>query len=637
MADQILLKHELTSLGHQAIALRPNASKLYKLLVKNDLISFMKRSDHLGVISSSHPSNNHKRWDYVVLQLKLLQALKNSPINSGLSSAGIKELPGVTGEDFLQCCILLSNIGHLPGTISSERSLLKFLEENQTFKTTFLSNINSTQFAAIINDVFDQKDYYKLKYLIALNFLTNEASSSDFVSMLRVFLENPIEKDSVKIGKLKMLFFKLRRIAFVYLDGYNSDFPLHISITKIMLDINNYEHLFNPNSTDFEQFFKHSEETLTKKLYINLESSFLHHKNHLQFNEYLWNRRTRLDFKNILVSIIRQKNTYTFNNNEGNRFKFQAYFSNSDINDFSNIVSLDFKKACKEIYTIEGELNNEINKALKNKSNSICVLNDNRKDLVFVNMFFDKFKQSKDDTRSSLKNMNIVCERIFNQFVFTGNKDLKEVFEPFLQSKNRKAFVRKYLHFIIKYLIAKKHYSNNGDFNVFIKFDYLRSAIKNNFSFNETVYYKNKKDFLTSIDTILTSQALANDLLNNVGLIKHIITKETKLSKNLRFFCSYFPYEVEQVSYKPELLEKSTSAHSRKVLTDIDSILIIFNDTYFELYIIEGKDVRRGIETIVSRELNLIRDLFEFTSLFSQPKVIRENGAKGGYICCTNK
>ncbi len=167
-----IISHELSKFGKVDIALHKESAIFYDLLEEKGIINYLKNLDHLGFISKSHPGNNHKRWDYVMLQLYILHKLKDEVFRTGLSSGHrIDGRHEVSGLVILQIAVFFSNIGHLKGTLSSEVGFLDFLERNNYAKSDFLSNISDSQdWMDFTNNIINNKDYYKIKYIIALNF-----------------------------------------------------------------------------------------------------------------------------------------------------------------------------------------------------------------------------------------------------------------------------------------------------------------------------------------------------------------------------------------------------------------------------------------------------------------------------------
>jgi|SRR5690554_2413493 len=175
-----IISHELSKFGRIHIALHAQSNVFYEQLESDGLIDYLKGLNHLGFISKSNPGNNHKRWDYIMLQFYILHKLKDEVFRTGLSSNHrIDNQKQTSGLVILQIAILFANIGHLKGTLSSEIALLNFLENNEDQKNIFLNKINlSENWKSFADNIINNKDYYKVKYLIALNYILEKDTDS---------------------------------------------------------------------------------------------------------------------------------------------------------------------------------------------------------------------------------------------------------------------------------------------------------------------------------------------------------------------------------------------------------------------------------------------------------------------------
>ncbi len=107
-------------------------------------INRLKKLNHLGVIHNVFPGIRHTRWDYTITMLYLIQQLRETNIE-GLSSDKRMGEIRITGRDMMQLLALSANIGHLPGTFSVEKGLMRFLLHNNEFKDKIIKIINISE------------------------------------------------------------------------------------------------------------------------------------------------------------------------------------------------------------------------------------------------------------------------------------------------------------------------------------------------------------------------------------------------------------------------------------------------------------------------------------------------------------
>lgn len=137
------IKYNIPQLGKiQAVVYGQYAKKCYEYLEKENYIEKLKNIDQLGIIRKSLEGVHHTRWEYVVLQLYLINKLKDKKMGLGINS---NIQINIEGEEFkiscveiIQIWILLLNSGHLYGTFSSEIGILEYLKQNKEMKEKFL-------------------------------------------------------------------------------------------------------------------------------------------------------------------------------------------------------------------------------------------------------------------------------------------------------------------------------------------------------------------------------------------------------------------------------------------------------------------------------------------------------------------
>ncbi|WP_420378973.1 hypothetical protein [Gilvibacter sp.] len=636
-----IISHELSKFGKLNVALHHKSTDFYTLLESKGIINYLKGLDHLGYLSKSNPGNNHKRWDYVVLQLYILHKLKDGVFRTGLSSNHtIHDQLQTSGIVILQIAVLFANLGHLSGTIASESALLDFLNQNNTAKTNFLSNISTNatwnQFS---ENIFSNNDVYKTKYLIALNFLFTNCQDEDIKQIILVFFQNSLVDDEPKLRKLKWVFHKVRQISFIYLDSFNSDFGFRIDITKILLNPYNYKTLFNPNSIDYESFFDSCETALTKKLYITENAAKTLEYNKRRFFKFLVDESSRsgnnkLVFNDFLISLITRKvPRFEIKETHNDNRCYQFYVSKDDLELFGiKREFFNYYQAQLNNYKQSNAFNALINKGLTNKEHMVCLVHDGRKTLFFLNLVLNYKSLLENEQDQFILNYLNVHSKFLDEFKFVSKIT---AFKSIAITNLRRHYSRKVFLQLFKILF-------NCDYrlNSFIKFDYhqvIKSQSKTNPNFHATGYVKGMSVFKEYLTAIIANDELPADLKNNHRIANHIVDNVTQIKRYVKVFYCLFPIEVDQLNLDPSKLYQQQNPESAKTLTDVDMVMAIFNSSKFELYLIEGKNQGVGFQAATNDDFNnRINPNLKFPNAMPTIQIVNEQNTKGGFVCYSN-
>lgn len=635
-----IISHEISKLGKIDIALHNKSAEFYNILETKGIIEHLKKLDHLGFISKSHPGNNHKRWDYVMLQLYFLHKLKDKIFKNGLGSdhkiVANQELSGIV---ILQIAVLFSNIGHLHGTLASEIALFNYLEREPERKKEFLQNISNVDILKkYAEKVFSEHDYYKIKYLIALNFLKKNVNDVQINSVIEKFFLNSIEEDEPSFRKLKWIFFKVRQISFIYLDSFNSDFPFNIEITKLLLNTINYPHLFNPNSSDYDTFFDSCETTLTKKIYISEKScAELFHNDNL-FTDYLIEHHNKanankLIFENFTCSLIsRAVKPFEVKPSEYSAC-LQFYLSKADFEIFGNKLELfNYSEANKINIKKTSEFNTIINKGLTNKTNKVYIINDQRKTLFYNNLLMDYSKLLEIEQNQFLLNYFNYHSEYLNSFIFNAQFEglRNRAVGTFQKSYSRKVFLQ----------LFKILFDFDYKLSAYIKFENqpFIKKLENEFdSVFSTGYFSKKRDLVKMLNQINERDDLPADISNNHKLLQHIIENVTEIERNFNVFYCLFPIEIDKSTLDAKKLYELKNPEDCVTITDIDAVVAIFNKSKFEFYLIEGKASGHVRSQVNDDFINRIKPNLRFPNSLPPINIVRiPNLCRGGYVCYKN-
>ena len=341
--DKRVIEYRLPLFGQIEVTPREESKILYELLDERGETERLKQMEHLGVLHEVFDCPIYTRWAYVVTILYLIEQAK--PFIKISNNVKLKEINISSGEELLKCWALLLFTGHLHGTFSTERALLKKLKEedyDKLFKKLFEDDRLRENLKKIVDDeklfhVFyiltayktlkmrkeyhkKEKEYYETHE--EKKEKKGELHENELLEIFKAFLleENyyseanrgEIEKRE-KLKRLVGYFKSFRELAFVILDGYYAQVSLNLNplyITK-HLDEMTDEGYLRTLIDDIQKYFYntiyHSQEGITNHLfYSNLFLKLFNENGDTkQLIEHMCNNK--IDKK---VQLMKEKNQY---------------------------------------------------------------------------------------------------------------------------------------------------------------------------------------------------------------------------------------------------------------------------------------------------------------------------------------
>jgi hypothetical protein len=296
MATQVeTIEYEYPDLGKVEITLQKESAEIYRFLKeswfikggKGSGIGHFERLDQLGALRAVHKSAYHSRWEYMVLQMYLIQQLKAASAFGFSTSIPLTRRHIVTSlEELLKSWVLLNNYGHLLDTFEAERVWLELIFEESELSRAFISCMPdglSTKFA---ERILRQEDIYHFHHLIALALLGRLSrkkgkSKTPFglwIEMIKALLRKDTEEGS-KLGRGLSIFHVLRRVSYVLLDINRSSLFLRIDSNNLLRNILKKpdDLLYNPES-DVNKALEDMERLLFSEMYANKQAcTFKYH------------------------------------------------------------------------------------------------------------------------------------------------------------------------------------------------------------------------------------------------------------------------------------------------------------------------------------------------------------------------
>ncbi|MFH1032089.1 MAG: hypothetical protein V1767_05975 [Chloroflexota bacterium] len=247
------IEYEYPDLGHVEITLREESAEIYRFFKeggftktgKGDGIEHFEKLDQLGALREVHKTAHHSRWEYMVLQMHLIQELKSASAFGFSTSISLTNHYTVSSlEELLKSWVLLNNYGHLIDTIEAERVWLELIFEQPQLRNAFLSCIPDGPSKEYAKAVLKKEDIYQFHHLIALVLLGRLSKKKGkqkrpfdlWIKMIEALVREDTKEGS-KLGRALNVFNALRRVSYVLLDINRSALFLRVDSNNLLRNI----------------------------------------------------------------------------------------------------------------------------------------------------------------------------------------------------------------------------------------------------------------------------------------------------------------------------------------------------------------------------------------------------------------
>ena len=281
--------------------------------------------NQLGILQNTPFKTHHKRMEYIILQIYLVNLLlgrdfelnqsknKKKKFNLGLSNSKKINSYDISGADLIIMWILLFNSGHLNGTFAAEKALLKYIKENESIYKKFECNMPDEIKDNFKKCIYDEDTYNLHKFLIIFTLTIHykqakKTKKRKFINLLiKICVIYFISTDE-RYLKFKNYFNKIRRISYLFLDSQYAEFPITFKLTSILLNLDEYvEHLLNEQSY-FNKTLNSVDALISHNLYYSKDSISEFNYYSSKFYDFLKN--DKFDENNLKNQIIEG---YSFN------------------------------------------------------------------------------------------------------------------------------------------------------------------------------------------------------------------------------------------------------------------------------------------------------------------------------------
>ncbi|MBF4475458.1 hypothetical protein [Methanobacterium formicicum] len=554
MGEHKSFKYYLPQFGEiEAFIWKPYAVNCYKLLHKKGHIKRMGRMDQLGVIRNVYQGAHHHRWEYVVLQLYLLNLLQDSNLNIGTNS-NIELIDGIefSGIEILQMWVLLLNAGHLPGTFSTEKAIMKYCKTNRLFKNSILNGIPDDKKQWFKEQLKNENLYEVHRILICFHlerykrlscYDVDGNSLIDILQRVLSFFVIDAEEESkfLKQIKLRHVYNMIRRVSYLFLDSQYAPFPISFSLSRMLVNVNVWlDDLISIPPSPIVKTLDAFENLLSMNLYHSAHSirELGYHVNRIE--ELLEKNMDvkRLDTISNLHKFLIEDESYKFQPVHGKEWKTEPFHVFFDIHSDPSI-----KKFFRSYLSFEAE------KQLNHK------LGDNACQLTF---------QSSNDFNHFVINLNLLTEN---------------------EERNMKV-IGKFVKFITELsLDAKKQ--NKSQIIDYIKKPYEELLISIlSYITGEELYFEFKDKSFNNIIPIRGSKNAKDEIK---GLYPIFDDRSKSRKHEIKSLCM----ALNNVKHRSELLIFLSPIlvydKLRKHVTDLDGIVLGFKEGQLKVLLVEAK------------------------------------------------
>ncbi|KZX11110.1 hypothetical protein [Methanobrevibacter curvatus] len=608
MVETINFNYSFSKLGNVNVRLYEFTSQCYILLEQNNKFNHIKRLkeiDQLGVIRNVHEGTHHPRWEYVVLQLNIINQLCSLEIAKGLglktNQKSFKKFKP-SGGDILQMWVLMFNSGHLPGTFASERGFLKLLLKNKKFKKVFYDGIKcktnklTKSKRKFFKEILGNEDIYSV-HKILISFLLNRYKRSnlegiedtdefiDFLQEVHDFYFTKQKESEIEVKRIKLisLFRRIRQISYLFLDSQYAPIPLSFDLPLVFF---NFEEYYN-------EIFINPESQIVKTLdsFDDLLSTSFYHSKHSisELGIHSKNIYKKLEKKDLskmgtVEEHLYSKDTFLPNRKYNKHTIFQIFF---DISIDKDLFSI-FKKYLS--FDEEKKWNKKFGK-------SYCILtfqSSPSKKLFVINIKFE----NEGNFEKNFKILGMVIKQLVELYEKLKNEipNKKEL----LKSIFKKPF--EYLTIdILKVITKDKLYFEFDD--KYYKYNILPSSGASNASKELSNIFQGQNDlFCSNNEFKRVHKHRCNEIKSLIGILKEIDHTGKLL-----------------VAMNPILVYDE----NRNLITDFDGFAIGFYREELKILLIQAKYQKKAlrdafkqmeqnlqkIEFITSKNEEIIRNI----------------------------
>ncbi|MFL0364038.1 hypothetical protein ACH0BF_13570 [Pseudobacillus sp. 179-B 2D1 NHS] len=271
--ELIKLEYNINGIGIITPIIYPFAATLYsnnRLNVERKL----KETNQLGAIRFIHNGAHYTRHEYVLLQIMLINFIKNNS-KLGLGSKfnfltlnineELKCKDKITGAEILELIVLFANMGHFKDTFSSNKIWFHYVYTNKSNARSGFKKGLKNEGKKLLDRVIEGANFQKIQWINTLYILSRSSSLDDY----RLICERIVDKVlSNENNKWLDIYSKIRKVSYVVLDSHFSHIPISISLQNVLFNENLFIDELNKNNSGLIGVFERINDLLEDTLYL---------------------------------------------------------------------------------------------------------------------------------------------------------------------------------------------------------------------------------------------------------------------------------------------------------------------------------------------------------------------------------
>lgn len=577
------------------------SEKVLNLYHELDELSRQKNIKQLGLISNVVEGATHSRYEYLMLQVGITDLMDNLHKGSPTAAQGSIKINGkeYSGNAIIKSWFLLSNFGHAINTIADEKTLLHFALTQNGFKSNLLVPIRDEKLFNWSKNVIENFEYTKFHHILSLRKVYASLSRrrdlrDEILEIYKLLLLDESEVDSnvnlIKLAQLKRVFNTIRALSIVAIDGYYSHSPITVDLVPTILSIDTSESAYHG------KFLLDSIEPLLSNLHeeIYLDKDVLAYERFYELESLKYCRRLPKKGREYgkLINKSLNEGIYDLRKNCSLKHFMRLAITpsmDSDRNfydEFRNLQTV--KRSCKGV-----EAHLDLNHITKQKYADF-----------FINI--ELFKTT------SLPQFIYNISKIMNTYINNVVKNSSLDFEEVMQEVKRNLLKQHVDSGLIDVAIndsRKIVYKNS--WNIFksdifptfkdLLWSILKFFLKDNYQIDINSNHKNYDSFGMRLaegdigllgDNILNAIEAESEDEDRVHELKQLLKATERKFDGYVFAC------LSRI-----MIYDKTKAANKKVVTDIDSLVIKVNQDNLIIEFNESKNYRRSRERRATKEL----------------------------------
>lgn len=284
-----IIEYAYPDMGLVRVTLQAESAKLFRFVRREGRgTEYFEKLDQLGALRSVHKSAHHSRWEYMVLQMYLIQQLKRASVFGLSTSLRLGRRFNVTSmEELLKSWVLLNNYGHLLDTTEAERVWLESILEEPRLRQCLLDCMPDDRSKECCRYILEQERLYEFHHLITLALLgrakeksgtQNKAQLEMWIDMTKALLSDMMDssrsREGSKLSRALTAFRAIRRVSYVLLDVNHSTLFLRIDANNVLRNVlsDPDAFLYDPDS-EANTILKDMEHLLFSQVYASKPAS----------------------------------------------------------------------------------------------------------------------------------------------------------------------------------------------------------------------------------------------------------------------------------------------------------------------------------------------------------------------------